>query len=81
MLPQTLDEQRRDGELRESVAGTSSPGSGRRRHLYQVAQARMTHILIHKLNRLSFFMLGFHDVFFFIHHDVVVAAKWQTLCV
>ncbi|CAM9724568.1 unnamed protein product [Ectocarpus sp. 6 AP-2014] len=38
MLPQTLDEQRRDGELCESGVDTTSPGAGKRRHLYQVAQ-------------------------------------------
>ncbi|CAB1117685.1 unnamed protein product [Ectocarpus sp. CCAP 1310/34] len=38
MLPQTLDEQRRDGELCESGVNTTSPGAGKRRHLYQVAQ-------------------------------------------
>lgn len=42
MLPQTLDEQRRDGELYEDlgVDNNVSSGAGRRRHLYQAAQVR-----------------------------------------
>lgn len=39
MLPQTLDEQRRDGELYENgVDDNVPPGAEKRRHLYQVAQ-------------------------------------------
>ena len=40
MLPQTLDEQRRDGELHEENGDDNnvSPGAERRRHLYQAAQ-------------------------------------------
>ena len=38
MLPQTLDEQRRDGELHETGPNNSSPRLRKRRHLYQVAQ-------------------------------------------
>lgn len=43
MLPQTLDEQRRDGEINESGINNVSPGDGKRRHLYQVAQVRHEH--------------------------------------
>lgn len=46
MLPQTLDEQRRDGELYESGANNVSPGAGKRRHLYQVAQVRHYYLLL-----------------------------------
>lgn len=46
MLPQTLDEQRRDGELYESGANNVSPEAGKRRHLYQVAQVRHKHLLL-----------------------------------
>lgn len=41
MLPQTLDEQRRDGELHETGPANSSPRLRKRRHLYQVAQVTM----------------------------------------
>lgn len=38
MLPQTLDEQRRDGELFESDVDAASSRVRKKRHLYQVAQ-------------------------------------------
>ncbi|CAM9583014.1 unnamed protein product, partial [Hapterophycus canaliculatus] len=38
MLPQTLDEQRRDGELYQGGIDAISSGAAKRRHLYQVAQ-------------------------------------------
>ena len=45
MLPQTLDEQRRDGELYEeggddNNVSPAAAAAGRRRHLYQAAQVR-----------------------------------------
>lgn len=47
MLPQTLDEQRRDGELYEESGDDNSvsPGAGRRRLLYQTAQVRISTLL------------------------------------
>lgn len=38
MLPQTLDEQRRDGEVHEADVDMSSPRAQKRRYLYEVAQ-------------------------------------------